>query len=171
MRGERRTTVSHHHPPPARGRVYRVRGTTTHGPFFLVRALNALLIHPPCALAGWLARQAPPPRPRSASPPLPAYLERGAGRAAAGARHSDPLLRAQHRPAANDSWEALYVTTGSTTKLFKFQDPFLFIGQELLASVDYQPDSQLSARIRAQMGQESAADAIPGLMVSVGVSG
>lgn len=63
------------------------------------------------------------------------------------------------------------MTTGSTTKLFKFQDPFLFIGQELLASVDYQPDSQLSARIRAQMGQESAADAIPGLMVSVGVSG
>jgi hypothetical protein len=34
VRGERRTTVSHHHPAPARGRVYRVRGTTTHGPFF-----------------------------------------------------------------------------------------------------------------------------------------
>jgi len=41
---------------------------------------------------------------------------------------------------------------------------------KLYTSVDYQPDSQLAARIRLQMDQGSAADAIPGLRASVGVS-
>jgi len=41
---------------------------------------------------------------------------------------------------------------------------------KLYTSVDYQPDSQLAARIRLQMDQGSVADAIPGLRASVGVS-